>query len=286
MLPIVIEWQEPDFTYYASQQTFTNDVPVTLNNVVNVPSFSPTGSDAFYGQTPYTNNLPLIFNNAGTGVPDIQLGSYTSYVPTPPNTVRGLLFHQAGGGGFATFELNGADQYGNIQSEVVSVNVNSSTESALTYAKVFSIIPDVSSISGGTIEIGLGYVGATLPPMLDTYNKNSLYTLSYTNVDGGTTGTKVTPYFTTDPILEFIDRQQVYTQFTTGNSFVFPITNANVICTSSTGAAAIPFTINNDNTASLSFSSIPLTSIYTVVNGTSTYNSGFVQTIIQQGARR
>ena len=161
MLPLVIEWQQPDFIYYASQQSFIVDQNLVLNNVVNVPSFAPTGNVAFSGQLPYINNLPLIYNNAGTGVPNTQLGSSTSYVPSHPGTVRGIIFHQVGGGGFADFLITGEDPYGNSLTETVNVNPGATTESVNNYSKVFSIEAQSTATAGGTIEVGLGYNGYT-----------------------------------------------------------------------------------------------------------------------------
>ncbi len=290
MLPILTEWPVSDTTSICALQDYAPDVYVTLLNVVNTWDSSPTSSTAF-SDVPYGDvNLPLIFNNVGTGVPNITMGSAASaYVLMPPMTQRSLLL-DINLNAAVDFTIVGQDYYGNSISEVIECASDGVYESVLSYSKLISIIG--SSDDDGTISVGYGNNGLIMFPILDIYNQNATYNVSYNNVtgSGGDQETTITPLFTTLPVITFQDRVQVLTQFEE-NKNAYPFADNDSIIYITTGQTLPVLNIEVDSTASFSFQAIPVTSIgCKVINSsvfpTITTGNGFTQTIIQQGGGR
>ncbi len=279
MIPIVIEWAPAESAYIAATQTFTKDVPLTLKNAAPYKDNGIDGQTYFSGQPAYQNNLSLIFNNAATGVPDITQRTSSYCVELPPGQSRSVTVTCSVTG--ASVTIVGTDQYGReITAPTLTTVANEPVSTGVYFTKIYSVTSTNSST--GTMSVGIGTAGYTSFPMLDIYNKNSLYTISYTNVSAFTS---LTPIFTTDPLIKFIDRVQTITSFSIANTFALNILNANIVSVNTSGGADVsqtPIELNSNQTASFSFSGIPLTSLGSQVFSA---ESPFTQTIIQQGSR-
>lgn len=279
MIPIVIEWAPAESNYIAATQSFVQNVPLTLKYAVPYKNNGINGQTYFSGQPAYQNNLSLIFNNAATGVPDITQSTHSYCVELPPGQSRSVTVTCSVNG--ASVTIVGTDQYGGtITAPPLTTVANNPVSTGVYFTKIYSVT--CTNSSTGTMSVGIGNSGYTSFPMLDIYNKNSLYTISYTNVSAFTS---LTPVFTTDPLIKFIDRVQTITKFSIANTFALNITNQNIVSINTSGGPDVsetPIDLNLNQTASFSFSGIPLTSLGSqVINAA----SPFTQTIIQQGGR-
>jgi hypothetical protein len=285
MLPIITQWVNSSgnslfeaniielglIKYY-----FTNYGPLIYSS-----SIAPTSNIAFGGQPAYQNNLSLISNVAGVGVPNIVLGTTGPIAPSmPKGQARQLAFANIGlAGGDTVLTVNG--YYENIFiTEEVIVGGDLTAASLNYYTSLQSITINTNTTNAGnSLQIGITDAGYTTFPILDVYNKNSLYTLSYTNVIDGSVVFE--PIFITQPVVTFPNGQPVYASPDIANYFPLNVDNPNVIISSTNPINALPATLAINEVAAFSISGIPLTSLATSV----TSSSAFTQTIIQQGAR-
>lgn len=276
MRPIITQWASSDPDYIATNQAFSIGVPLVLSNAIPSQALGSNGQTAFDGDPIYQNNLSLIFNNAATGVPNINLSTMSTHVDLPPGQARTISVTSTTSG--IIVRIIGTNQYGTSLNVTVTTSFNVAVETTAYFTKIFSITP--TNGSGASIQVGIGTAGYTSFPILDVYNKNALYTLSYSNL---TEDAQVSPVYVTEPLMTFQNRVQVYTEFVPYvNIYALNVINNNVVLAYPGGIGNIPFTIPAATGQSLSISGIPLTSLGTYVTQCT---GSFTQTIIQQGGR-
>jgi hypothetical protein len=285
MLPIIVNWNTPETDNLCAAQTFVENVPLVFVNPIPIQDPFSTGSTAFSSQpvvvngvASYINNLPKIFNNAGTGVPNINLGSTSLSAIVGVNQARQLEFTF---NGTTTETLNvtviGTNQFNEVLTEDIEITNSSISYSVNYYTIIYSITPDQTSSGENVLSVGTSGEGNTAFPMLDIYNKNALYNISYTNITGTI---EVSPVFFMGPMMTFVNRQQLFTPISASNWLELPV--ADIVVTSNTAIVAFPATLTAGDYASFSMNNIPMASLGTFVTSS---DGSFTQTIIQQGAR-
>lgn len=287
MRPIIIDWVQTSDDYFCQSQSYTLNAPLSFANAVRASQIaSRTGDVAFSSDAAYVNNLPLTFNNA-TGVPNIMLSATSEVVPVPPGQARNLILTlTAVLATSVTFLVTGIGVNGTQVSESVTLStVGAGTDVDYTsnrYTIITSIVPTAitSGNSGNQIEIGIAGNGIIVPPTLDVWNKNSLYTISITDV----VNTVVfNVYYSNLPTMTFVDRIQNFTEYTAANSFLLPVTNANVIISASSAIGSFPATLTANQVASFSTMQVPMTTLYATF--TSATTGSCTVTILQQGGK-
>jgi hypothetical protein len=243
--PFAITWPIPDVDYIAKSQALVSGTALTFASPI-------ANQNVFSGEVSYRAHMPA-------------------------GNVRTLSLTSASNLSAINFTILGFDPYGNLETETLAGPNANTVESVNYYSNFVYIVPSATSAS--LVSAGIGTKGYTEWYTADVYNKTSSYTIAYDT--DASPGFQLTPYFGMN-VSQFINGRQSTKSFAewnvTGNVFAIPVTNANVICSST----ILPVTIPIVRSASLSITGIPFQSLTTLVLEA---DGSFIQTIMQQGAK-
>jgi hypothetical protein len=211
---------------------------------------------------------------------NIFTGQLTIGTNLPPYTCRVLYFENYSIADSVTFLVTGSNPFGEFLEESVTIGANSTEFSTFPYSVIFSCI--MTSADQVSASLGFTNDGFISPIALDSWNKSSAYTISFTDVTGDSDSIEFTPIFTNLPLNVFENGQIIQTVIDDTNSFNLPLTNDNVIISASFDIPSYPIDLAPSNYVSFSMVGIPLTALSAQISGGT---AGMTITILQQGGK-
>jgi hypothetical protein len=237
MKSFTVIWQPVNTTYIAAEQIAVEGIPLTFSN-------------------------PIPFQNIFTG-------GVTYSMNMPVGTTRQITITNNGLVDAATFDIVGADSFGNILDETIDIPAGEMTASVNYYAVINSAI--MTTANNVEVSIGLGNLGYINPVMMDMWNKTSAYTVSFTNVIDNEI--EFTPTYSNFNVNNFVNYQLVRTTFVFEQNLFRSVDIPNY---------PVTLPIGPDSWASFSVIQMPLSVLSAQILGGT---GGMTVTFTQQGAR-